>query len=228
MNLDFKKDDDREVDEAYEYYKKLSELSDSDDDASKLAINYLTDNYLFSNYLQNKKSKKMEIQTNEIKATETKKKPKITPLKHSNFFFTINTQKNLNTMNSEESNSLNNKFREVMKEFFYVKLKDFVVMSGSKQAEGFGLPRNATREDLEKRIEKANCEYVIEVGPQSGKLHCHGMLCFAKRGVDTKLDYDKIRTFLEEKLGFICHLQVQLFRDSKKNLQDYISKKPFN
>lgn len=166
----------------------------------------------------------MEIKTEEV---QTKKpKSKIVPLKHSNFFLTINTQKDMSKLQGDEYNNLLDKFKKVMDEFYNVELKNFVIMGGSKIGEQYGLPKNAPREELEKRIEKATCEYVIEIGPNSHKLHSHGMLCFAKRGVDTKMDYDKIRNWLEEKLGFTCHFKNELFRDAKKNLQEYISKAP--
>ena len=166
----------------------------------------------------------MEIQTEEVK--KTKAKPKICPLKHSNFFLTINTQKDVSKLNENEYKELLEKFKTVMDEFYNVELKNFVIMSGSKVGEGYGMPKNAPREELEKRVEKATCEYVIEVGPNSHKLHSHGMLCFTKRGLDTKMDYDKIRNWLEEKMGFTCHFKNELFRDAKKNLQEYIKKAP--
>lgn len=170
----------------------------------------------------------MEIQTTEIKATDKKikKKPKMCPLKHSNFFVTINSNKHMPTLTKEEYENTLNKFKTVIDEFFNVELKNFVVLTGSKIGLEYDLPRDAPREELEKRIVSAKAEYVIEIGPESGKLHAHGLLALSKRGTDSKLDYVKIKEWLEKKLEYPVHFNSQLYRDAKQNLQTYLSKAP--
>lgn len=171
----------------------------------------------------------MEIQTTEIKEVKEKKtrsKPKQCPLKHSNFFFTINSNKNMSSMGSDEYNATLSKFKEVIGEFYNVELKNFIIMQGSKMGTEYGLSKDVSREELEKRIVEAKCEFVVEIGEQSHKLHSHGLLALSKRGLDTKIDYNKVREWLEQKLGYTCHFNNQLYRDAKKNLQAYISKAP--
>lgn len=185
----------------------------------------------------------MELETNEIKqevstlqeqivkANSNSKKvkgpPKTCPLKHSNFFLTINSQKNVFNMSEGEKNQLVENFTGTVRQFFNNDIKNYLVMEGSKIGEKFKMPRDASREELERRIiDKPKIEFVIEIGPESHKLHSHGILCISKRGVDTKLDYSGITKYFNEKLGYAIHFNCQLFRDAKRDLQAYISKAP--
>lgn len=176
----------------------------------------------------------MELETTQVKQEEKVEKvekkvrpqPKTCPVKYSNFFVTINSNKNMASLAPEEYNATLNKFKEVITELFNVEIKKFIILSGSKIAEKFGMPCDAPREELEKRIESAKIEFVFEIGEQTHKLHTHGMISLRKRGTNSKLDYDGIRKWLEEKLGYVCHFQSLLYRDAKQNLQTYISKSP--
>lgn len=155
-----------------------------------------------------------------------KKEIKRPPLKHSNWLITINSQKNMMNLSKEDYDNTFNHFSKVIDTFFNEKISDFVILSGSKTGEKFGLPITDTKEKLMERIEEAKCQYVIEIGEQSFKLHSHGMICLAKRALDSKLDYIKIKSYLENALGYVIHFNAQLFRDSKKNLENYLSKAP--
>ena len=173
------------------------------------------------------------IENNEVRQAPEKKKrapPQTIPLKHSNFFITINSQKNMLTYPELEQKKLVHDFTNAIREFYNSKLgtHEFLIMEGSKQGEKFNLARNAGREDLMKRIIDSKVKFVIEVGPESHKLHSHGMVAISKRGVDTKLDYNRIRDYFKEKLGYEVHLNVRLFNDAKASLEAYIEKNPFN
>lgn len=172
------------------------------------------------NITVSKVQKQEQVQQPDVKKKVTGK----CPVRHSNWFLTINTQKNMRTMDAEESQQLKDKFESVMDEFYYKKLKEFVKLSASKGGEKYGLPKNANEQEIAARITRASAEFVIEVGPESGKLHSHGIVSFSKRAVDTKLDYEKIHEWLNEKMGFVCHFKAVLYRDAKANLQDYIRK----
>lgn len=171
-----------------------------------------------------------KIENNEVKATRKRNPPQTTPLKHSNFFITINSQKNMLTMNELEQKKIVNDFTTAVREFYNNKLNthEFLILEGSKQGEKFNLPRNAPREELMSRIKDTQVKFVIEVGPESHKLHSHGMVAISKRGCDTKLDYGRIRDYFRESLGYEIHLKVLLYNDAQKSLDAYISKNPFN
>ena len=175
---------------------------------------------------QAKRIEKSESTVSEQQHEPKKKKSNKCPLRHSNFFITINTQKNMNSLSVEESAHLKEKFNSVMDRFYNEKLKDFIIMKPSKSCDTYGLEPNPSQEQLAARVEKASAEYVIEIGSESGRLHSHGIICLSKRGCDTKLDYEKIRSWLQESLGFECHFYNTMFRDAKGNLLEYIKKAP--
>ena len=174
------------------------------------------------------------VENNEVRKAPAEKKkrnpPQTIPLKHSNFFITINSQKNMLSYPELEQKKLVHDFTNAVREFYNSKLSthEFLLLEGSKQGEKFKLDRDASREDLMKRIKDTQVKFVIEVGPESHKLHSHGMVAISKRGVDTKLDYNRIRDYFKEKLGYDIHLNVRLFNDAKKSLDAYIEKNPFN
>ena len=167
-----------------------------------------------------------KIQNIEVKKVKVKKEPKSVQLKHSNWLLTINSNKNMCNMNKEEYDSTLKSFTAVVDEFFNKKITDFVILSGSKLGIKFGLPINDTHENLLKRITEAKVEYVVEIGPESHKLHTHGMLCLSKKGLDTRLDYQKIRDHFEKELGYSIHFNAQLFHDAKSNMTTYMLKAP--
>lgn len=170
----------------------------------------------------------MENTNIEIKTEEKKKKavPKTCPLKHSNFFLTINSQKNVNSFSIDEKQPFIDKFTEVTREFYNNDIQKFIVVEGSKIGEKYNMPRNLSRDELIKRITNVKVEFVIEIGPESYKLHNHGMICITKRGLDTKLDYTAIVKYFNEKLGYEIHFNSQLFRDAKADLSHYMEKAP--
>lgn len=158
--------------------------------------------------------------------TITKKSNK-PALKHSNFFMTINTQQNVNTMHADALESLKSRFQDTINELFVQLDERFVILKGSKEGSEYGWPLDDTREKLWGRVEgKPKVQYSIEIGPISGKLHAHIMFSISKRGLDTKLDYSGIKSFIDGKLGNGCHFNAKLFRDAKAELLTYISKNP--
>lgn len=174
-----------------------------------------------------KKNNENTLQAQVEKVRKTKSAPKTCPLKHSNFFLTINSQKNVFNMTEGEKNEVISKFTGIVDKFFNEDIGKYIVMEGSKIGEKFGMPRNAPRDELERRVVgPPKLEYVIEIGPDSHKLHSHGILCMTKRGVDTKLDYHAINKYFSEKLGYEIHFKCELFRDAKRDLQAYIRKAP--
>ena len=175
------------------------------------------------------------IENNEIRMppVEEKKKakrnpPQTCPLKHSNWFLTINSQKNMFSFSENEKKRIIEDFSKAVREFFNEKLQvhEFMKVEGSKQGEKFNMPRNEPREELIKRIKETQIKFVIEIGPDSHKLHCHGLVAISKRGIDTKLDYNRIREWFEEKLGYKIHFDAKLYNDAQKSLENYISKAP--
>ena len=161
-----------------------------------------------------------------VEVKKVKKEPKTCPLKHSNFFLTINSQKNIYSYGEQEQAQITEQFHTVVREFFNNDFNNFIKLEGSKVGEKFGMVRNAPRDELFKRITNCKIEFVFEIGPESHKLHSHGMICIAKRGVDTKLDFSAIKKYFTEKLGYEIHFHSQLFRDAKENLQEYMKKAP--
>ena len=167
------------------------------------------------------------IETNEVVTKKVEKEPQTCPLKHSNFFLTINSQKDLRSMDIEEKNATVAKFQQVVRQFFNGEFQRFIKLEGSKIGEKYGMPRNAPRTELEKRIvNNIKIDFVFEMGDEQGRLHSHAMICISKRGLDTKLDYSGVKKYFDEQLGYDIHFKSQLFRDSKSVLQDYINKKP--
>lgn len=171
----------------------------------------------------------VQIENNEVKKAPTKRNPPQTcPLKHSNWFLTINSQKNMFSYGENEKKKIIEDFSKAIREFFNEKLAghEFMKVEGSKQGEKFKMPRNDSREELIKRIKETQIKFVIEIGPESHKLHSHGIVALSKRGVDTKLDYERVREWFKEKLGYEIHFCAKLYNDAKKSLEDYISKAP--
>jgi hypothetical protein len=164
----------------------------------------------------------------ENKPAKKRNPPQTCPLKHSNWFLTINSQKNMNSYGEIEKKSIVEKFSSVVREFYNQRLRtyEFLKVEGSKQGESFNLSRSEPREELLKRIKDTQVKFVIEIGPESYKLHSHGLIALSKRGLDTKLDYNKIREWLKNQLGYEIHFDVQLFNDAKKSLETYMQKAP--
>ena len=169
-------------------------------------------------------AQKIQLQAN-TEIPPKKKKPQKPAKRYSNFFLTINTQKNLRTMDADEVDKLTKKFNAVIDEFYTVKLKDFIILKPSESARKYGLPtEDVPREELEKRIEKVRVQYVVEVGPESGKLHSHGLVAFTKRVVDTKLDYGMIKDWLTQQMGFTIYFKNVLYNNTQASLEEYIRK----
>ena len=172
------------------------------------------------------------IENNEVrKAPDEKKKrnpPQTCPLKHSNWFLTVNSQKNMFSYSENEKKKIIEDFSKAVREFFNERLRqhEFMKLEGSKQGEKFNLPRTDEHENLVKRIKDTQIKFVIEIGPESHKLHSHGLVALSKRGLDTKLDYNRIREWFSEKLGYEIHFDAKLYNDAKKSLEDYINKAP--
>lgn len=166
----------------------------------------------------------------EVKPTKKRTKPKTCPLKHSNWFLTVNTNKNTISLQKDELDKLVNDFKNTVREFYNDKLAklEFFVLEGSKQGEGFGMVRNEERDELKKRITDIKAKFVIEVGPSSHMLHSHGMIAVSKRGLDTKINYSTIKEWFNEKLGYPVHFNAKLYNDAQKSLEAYIEKNPFN
>jgi hypothetical protein len=176
----------------------------------------------------------MQIDTNKVVLEQSvsaptgknKKVGACPPKRHSNFFLTINTQKNINTMKAGEVDQLKNKFSQALDKLFHEKISGLIKLNGSKTGVKYGWKEDVTREELEKRVEHVKIDYTMEIGPESGKLHAHAVICFAKRACDTKLDYDGIRKFFNQELGFEIYFYSQVYNDASANIKNYIEKNP--
>lgn len=166
----------------------------------------------------------MDIETKIKKKRPPQKRTKC-PVKYSNWFITINSQKNINSMNEEEFIEFKTNFENVINSFFEPeKLASFVIASGSKQGETFGMPKDVPREELLKRVEDAYADYTYEVGSEKNRYHCHALFSIKKRGLDTKLDYDGIRKYIDYACGYTCHINFRLYNNAGANLLEYMKK----
>jgi hypothetical protein len=170
-------------------------------------------------------TKKESNNSEPIAIQKQKKKGNVCKKTHSNFFLTINSQKRLNSLDEPSSRETKEKFSEAVDDFFNNKIMDFIVFDHSKSADEY-YPKSTDREELKSRLILGDCkvEYVIEIGPQTSCLHSHGLVALAKRGVNTKLDYKKIKEYFDQKLGYPVHFNSRVYTDSKANLQSYIEK----
>lgn len=149
---------------------------------------------------------------------DSKRKSSQPALRRSNFFLTINTNRSNRTMNSDAFSEFYKSFESLIQNFTENDIHDFIILKPSTEDDGKlkGVP-------LHQRV-KGSIQYAIEIGPERGLLHAHAVLVTQHRGVNLKLDYDGLHSYLEKKLDGIYHLDVKLFRDNFVSLQDYISK----
>ncbi len=149
---------------------------------------------------------------------DSKRKSSQPPLRRSNFFLTINSNRSNRTMSPAAFTEFYNFFESMIKNLMDNDIHDFIILKPSTEDDGKlkGVP-------LHERV-KGSIQFAIEIGPERGLLHSHAVLVTQHRGVNLKLDYDGLHSYLEKKLDGIYHLYVKLFRDNFVSLQDYISK----
>lgn len=138
---------------------------------------------------------------------------------------TINSNYRVNTHPQQESEEFEQKFKDVVRQFVNHDLPDkFLTLKDVKN------PGVMADIPLEDRIEKADIDYVFEVGPKTGCFHCHIVLIMAKRGCNTKLDYTGISKYLKKNLNGNCYFFSKLFYNSnfgkttRDVLMNYINK----
>lgn len=163
------------------------------------------------------------IETNETKNETKNKQP---PKTRSNFFITLNSQRSLLEMTKEISDEFKQKFTNGVEDFLN-NLNSYVLVETSKTGLKYGMEKTNDINILGKLIEN-KIEYVMEEGPISKKLHAHIMICLEKRGINTKLDYKKIREYFNNYMGYDIHFNVKVYKDVGQNIKDYMQKSPIS
>ncbi len=74
-------------------------------------------------------------ETVEVKAKKVKKEAQTCPLTHSNFFLTINSQKDISSMDIDEQKVFVDRFQAVIRQFFNGDFQRYLRLEGSKKWE---------------------------------------------------------------------------------------------
>lgn len=144
------------------------------------------------------------------------------PLKHSNFYFQINT----NIPGTElQAPSTIAKIKKIVNELSIKIENEFLLMAGSDQgAKDFNLPKNITREECWLRVEgNPVVKYDKLVSPQTKLVHIVYLYAISKRGLDSQIELSKINDFLKVH-GMVAKSFV--FRDAKADINVYTAKNP--
>lgn len=164
----------------------------------------------------------------EIKQKKERKPAQTCPLKTSSFFITINTNYHTGDKSEEDYKVYKKKFTGVLAEFL-PDLWKFVDFKTSKQGLKFGYSEGDSVEVLMKkdRIIENSCKYVLEISPDTKRLHAHILFFMKKRGVDTKLNMPKIKEYINNAMGGSCYINYKLV-PAVCTLEDYMKKNPIN
>lgn len=155
----------------------------------------------------------VEVKTkSNIADLDGKKKPQ-KRLNHSNWFLTINTNKQFKDPDNPEMLAFVNKFYEVMGKIFegnnvkkYIKIKE----------DGVKFTPDKFRE--------IDVQYTVERGSNNGQIHAHVLVAVSHRTQIT-LDFTAIKEKVKEEMELPnIYFLSKLFRNASHNLEDYINK----
>ncbi len=166
-----------------------------------------------------------------VKPEKKPRKPALTcSCKTSTFFITINSNFVISTATEQEYLQFKAKFELILADFTK-NLDQFTIFKTSKMGLNYGYGENDGNDILLKpdRILENKVLYALEEGPKTHKLHAHILFYMKKRGVDTKLDLVKMRSWFKDQIGHSIYLNYQL--ENKRNtthsdLENYLSKNP--
>lgn len=148
----------------------------------------------------------------------------------SNFFITVNTNESMFNKPDEEIRSLIEEFEGKIELFLKVDLfPGLMILSDSKEAteEYDNIPlvdRFIKQFDNQGNQTSPGVEYCTEIGETRGWLHSHMTLQTKHRALNVKLDYSRINRYWKDKLNGKAHVHIDLVRDSKMTLRDYMLK----
>lgn len=156
---------------------------------------------------------KSEVKIADLNSTESKK-PKASrtnQLKHSNYYLTLNTNKQFNP-HDEELEPYVDKFEKCISEIFQGNnIKKYIIIQND----------DSFSKDKFKEI---STEAVIELGKAKPTVHCHALVKIAHRS-KVKLDYEKIRNKVIKDMELEnCYLKANLFRNAGDTLEKYLNK----
>lgn len=138
---------------------------------------------------------------------------KVRQLRPSNFFITINTNKQFNKL-SKEYETFKKKFEKVASDLFSQDNLMNIIQFKDDEDGKF------TKEF----IKHVNVEAVIEIGKKKHCVHLHAIVCVAHYS-NIKLDYEYISNFVKEGMDLKnIYLNNRIFHDNKKSLQEYLLK----
>ena len=159
---------------------------------------------------------------------KARKQPLTCPNKVSTFFITINSNYFIGDKTEEEYKDYRKKFTEVLCAAL-PHFDDFVDFKTSKLGVKFGYGEKDAKEVLTRgdRIIENALKYVLEVSPNTKRLHAHILFYMRKKGVDTKINIPAIKKYMEEKLGNSCYVNYKLV-SSIMSLEEYMRKNPLN
>lgn len=153
----------------------------------------------------------VSTQQNKPIGEEDKKKRK--RLKHSNFFLTINLNKQFKTY--DEAVPLANEFKKVIDNCLakisnYIEINDTVHPDAKLDS---------------KWIKKINIQSVVEIGSKYNQPHAHVTIAIT-HWTRVKLNWTKLKEDIREKVGDDqeIYLYCKLFRDSQGSLEEYLRK----
>lgn len=143
-------------------------------------------------------------------------------LRRSIFFMTISTNMSINSMIPEHQIEFREQFENTCREFFYdnngKEVSDLMELRDSKEVND-----QYQNIPLYERIEDADIHYKTEIGPR-GILHAHARVTTSQRAVNVKLDYNGLREWFHQKLGYKIYFHNDPIKDIKQTLDEYIDK----
>ena len=160
----------------------------------------------------------IKVEIEDAVAQGITKKPK-RRLRHTNLFFTINTNQPYNTTDNELKGRASRKFTAVVRELLSgEKIKEYVKFV-NKCKEHFWDPQY---------VKEAEIHTKSEFGPEKSMLHLHGLISIRHYSC-IRVDFELLKERLQEKLGLDgLHIRWQLFFDTKGKIEDYIEKTKFS
>jgi hypothetical protein len=150
---------------------------------------------------------KTEVKINDGAVTN---KRRAKPIRHSNFYITINTQRRFADTSDPAYEPYKAKFIAALSEFAdnlheYVKINEEGVEFEEKW---FNVPR---------------VQMGIEIGPTTKCLHAHMLVCIPHR-TSISLRYDKLRAHIEAAMEGSIHMNAKLYRNAGDTLENYVFK----